>query len=289
MRRKFSDYVVYVDESGDHSLTSINPDYPIFVLVFCIFEIDSYIHETVPAVQRLKFKWFGHDTVIFHERELRKRQPPFAFADLSGTPELFLEELTTLVAESHFEIVACVIDKRAYLATGYRNENPYSIGLRFGLERVFRLLDDVNQTRRITHVIVESRGAKEDADLAETFDRTLQGLEIKSLGNTFRLRFVPKSINSTGLQLADMIARPVGISQLRPNQENRAWKAIQSKFWRSQRERSEATGLYLVPEKHQAPDCSEAGSRLGMPDPLEVRLASKSDNLNEEGQDPVDD
>ena len=30
--RVFSDYVVYVDESGDHSLTSIDADYPVFVL-----------------------------------------------------------------------------------------------------------------------------------------------------------------------------------------------------------------------------------------------------------------
>ncbi|WP_200870131.1 DUF3800 domain-containing protein [Catenovulum agarivorans] len=35
--QKFSDFVVYVDGSGDHSLTSINPDYPVFVLAFCIF------------------------------------------------------------------------------------------------------------------------------------------------------------------------------------------------------------------------------------------------------------
>ena len=31
----FGDHIVFVDESGDHSLTSINPDYPVFVLAFC--------------------------------------------------------------------------------------------------------------------------------------------------------------------------------------------------------------------------------------------------------------
>lgn len=35
--RRFSDYVVYVDESGDHSLASIDPDYPVFVLTLCVF------------------------------------------------------------------------------------------------------------------------------------------------------------------------------------------------------------------------------------------------------------
>jgi len=35
---EFSDYIVYVDESGDHNLERINPEYPLFVLAFCIFE-----------------------------------------------------------------------------------------------------------------------------------------------------------------------------------------------------------------------------------------------------------
>ncbi|WP_338012591.1 DUF3800 domain-containing protein [Rhizobium sp. LCM 4573] len=34
----YSDFIIYVDESGDHSLTSIDVNYPIFVLSFCIFE-----------------------------------------------------------------------------------------------------------------------------------------------------------------------------------------------------------------------------------------------------------
>jgi hypothetical protein len=28
----FSDYIVFVDESGDHGMTTIDPGYPIFVL-----------------------------------------------------------------------------------------------------------------------------------------------------------------------------------------------------------------------------------------------------------------
>jgi len=45
---KFSDYIIYVDESGDHSLESIDPDYPIFVLSFCIFKKSKYTSISVP-------------------------------------------------------------------------------------------------------------------------------------------------------------------------------------------------------------------------------------------------
>ena len=40
--RRFSDYVVYVDESGDHSLERIDPDYPVFVLALCVFHKRHY-------------------------------------------------------------------------------------------------------------------------------------------------------------------------------------------------------------------------------------------------------
>ncbi len=46
MQKIFSDYVVYVDESGDHSMESVNPSYPIFALAFCIFH-KRYYCETV--------------------------------------------------------------------------------------------------------------------------------------------------------------------------------------------------------------------------------------------------
>jgi hypothetical protein len=73
----FSDYVVYADESGDHSLTSINPQNPVFVLAFCIFEKRAYVDMVVPMVQRLKFDFFGHDCVVLHGHEIRKAHGEF--------------------------------------------------------------------------------------------------------------------------------------------------------------------------------------------------------------------
>jgi len=38
----FSDYIVYVDESGDRGLGEIDPQFPVFALVFCIVSKDKY-------------------------------------------------------------------------------------------------------------------------------------------------------------------------------------------------------------------------------------------------------
>jgi hypothetical protein len=47
----------------------------------------------------------------------------------------------------------------------------------------------------------------------------------------FEIVFADKKTNSTGLQLADLVARPVGIHVLRPHQENRAFDVLKRKFF----------------------------------------------------------
>ncbi len=68
-----SDYIVYVDESGDHSLESINPRYPLFVLAFCVFQKDQYAQKVIPELSSLKISTSGHDLIILHEQEIRKK------------------------------------------------------------------------------------------------------------------------------------------------------------------------------------------------------------------------
>ena len=42
--------------------------------------------------------------------------------------------------------------------------------------------------------------------------------------------FLNKSANSTGLQIADLIARPIALHELRPHQQNRAFNIIKPKL-----------------------------------------------------------
>jgi hypothetical protein len=41
---RFSDTIVYVDESGDHGVASIDTTYPVFVLLFVVFKTNTYIN-----------------------------------------------------------------------------------------------------------------------------------------------------------------------------------------------------------------------------------------------------
>lgn len=53
-------FIIDADESGNQSLKSVEQEYPVFVLAFCVFDIDDYIYKVVPAFQKLKFDWLGH-------------------------------------------------------------------------------------------------------------------------------------------------------------------------------------------------------------------------------------
>lgn len=243
----FSDYVIYVDESGDHGLTSIDPDYPIFVLNFCIFEQEHYAGTVVPALKRFKFRWFGHDVVVLHEHDIVKQKAPFGFLQNLTKRERFLTELTEIVEQAQFILVSAVIDKRRLITRYASPENPYEIGLRFCMERAWAFLKERGQDGRQTAVIVERRGKREDNDLELVFRRVCDGGN--RWGKMPTLSFVPadKRINSSGLQIADLTARPIGRHVLAPGQPNRAYDIIATKFRRSSAGKIDGWGLKVFP------------------------------------------
>ena len=47
----------------------------------------------------------------------------------------------------------------------------------------------------------------------------------------FDVLFSDKKVMSSGLQLADLVARPIGLKTVRPDQENRAFEVLKKKFF----------------------------------------------------------
>jgi len=227
---EFGDFIIYVDESGDHSLTSIDQSYPVFVLAFCLVEIDVYTRVIAPDLQALKFRYFGHDLAVLHERDIRKAQGDFTLLFPHETKAKFQNELGQIIANSSFSILASPIDKNEFAARNSPGRNPYSVALGHGLRALYKELEYLGQAGRTTLVVVESRGPKEDKELRDEF-RTLMELNLPSgIRGTFELVSAHKSANVLGLQLADLVARPIGVKSLRPDQTNRAFEVIQAKL-----------------------------------------------------------
>ncbi|WP_076418070.1 DUF3800 domain-containing protein [Colwellia sp. UCD-KL20] len=243
----FSDFVVYVDEAGDHSLASIDADFPVFVLAFCIFEKQQYIKQTTPAVQKFKFNYFGHDMTILHEREIRKSIAPFNILQNRNIRQNFINDLSQIMADAPFTLVASCISKHSFVSRRGNNENPYHVAMQFGLERVFYFLQEKKQVNKKTHIVFERRGKKEDNELELEFRRLLDQSNINGMAESLDIIFADKKVNSTGLQLADMVARPIGRHIMEPTQVNRAFEIIEKKFRRSPQGNIKGWGLKCYP------------------------------------------
>ena len=236
-RLAFSDYIIFADESGDHGLEGFSPAYPLFVLAFALVEKERYLAEVVPALQRMKMDFFGHDQVVLHERDIRKQLPPFGFLRTDPTTRAaFLERMNSVVAAAPFDLFCAVIQKERLKEKYATAWNPYEIALLFCMEQALSRLQALGQEGRRVHVVFESRGRPEDAALELAFRRITANAVAWGYKRPdfsyceWEPLIVPKSVNSSGLQLADLAARPVGLRTLRPSQPNRAFDVLQPKL-----------------------------------------------------------
>lgn len=248
----FSNWVVYVDESGNYNTDTYTAEYPVFVLAFCVFHKKNYVANVVGELERFKFEYFGHDLVVLHEREIRKELGHFQFPN-KKFKQNFIGSLHSILDKANFITISCSIDKKKLHDNNLDiGDNLYHVALGFCFESLFELMSEKKQIDRKTHVVFESRGKKEDKDLELEFRRICDGANEKRIHFPFDIVFADKRANSTGLQIADLVARPIGLRVIKPAQANRAFDVITKKFFcRDGRafvgENFEGYGLHIYP------------------------------------------
>lgn len=184
--------------------------------------------------------------VILHEADIRRKKG--AFARLSREArEDFLDTLSEIISKSDFQLVAVVIEKHKLKDRYSKPAHPYHLALEYGLERIYRLLKGAGQGHALTYIVCEARGAKEDAELELEFRRIRDGANYFQRPLPFDLIIADKKSNSEGLQLADLTARPIGLTVLRPGQPNRAAEALDAKFYRDRVGNKLGMGLKVFP------------------------------------------
>lgn len=236
---EFSDYIVFVDESGSPTLNPLDPNYPIFVLVFCVVEKTIYAERIQPSIKKLKFEFFGHDMAVLHSHDIRKPKGDFLFLLNAEKRARFLARIDEVVGGADMNLIVHIIDKPALIRRYAKPFDPYHIALRMCLEQLSLFLRERDQAGKLTHVIAESRGRTEDRHLELEFRRILDpsfnwGMaDSFPVGDTpFELKFVEKKINSAGLQLADLTGQPIGRNYLKPDQPNHAFELVRGKVFK---------------------------------------------------------
>lgn len=158
--------LLFLDESGDHNLGVIDPQYPLFVLGGCI--IDNDYHENVmsPKVKQYKLNLFGNDDFILHTADIVRQRDIFHKLTDKVFREHFYKETNRLIRELEYIVVASAIRKNEHLSQyGLSAIDPYMLSLKLIVER-FAYKVRNKGTGVHGHIIAESRDETLDNDAA---------------------------------------------------------------------------------------------------------------------------
>ncbi|MBE3088855.1 MAG: DUF3800 domain-containing protein [Actinobacteria bacterium] len=228
--------LLFLDESGHHGLKKINQEFPIFLLACCIFEEAYYKEIFINQVKELKIKHFNDPEIIFHSRDIRKWQNQFkCLGDINKRSE-FYKDLDNLIKNSKFKIIASAINKDKLIQLyGPRADNPYNMSLSFILERSIFYTDNIGCNS--IGIIAESRGKKEDNHLFTQYQLILSNSTTYITNERFKnkiksFKFINKSENNIGTQIADLVAYPIATKIIYPDRINLAFEVFEDKIYR---------------------------------------------------------
>ena len=109
-----SRYIAFFDECGDYSLEQIDRDFPLFVLSTVIVERTVYHGQIIPAMGRLKMRFWNHEGVNLHSREIRKALGDFSFMQVPQKRALVLSALSGLMKELPITLFITAVHKQEH-------------------------------------------------------------------------------------------------------------------------------------------------------------------------------
>lgn len=225
-------FVLFMDESGDHNLVSIDRNFPIFCLAGCVFERKYYKETVRPQVDDFKLRFWGRTDVILVSSRIRKHSGDFAFLNDEQKRSDFYDAVNALINNLSFTIIAVVILKQSHLGQyGSQAQNPYSLSLEFIMER-YSMLMAAKGPREDGYMMAESRGKLEDGLLKNVYqEMSVKGTRYRNLSNISSFWMEKKEVNIAGLQVADLVAYPIATKIFRPMQENKAFDILVPKIY----------------------------------------------------------
>lgn len=229
-------YYLFIDESGDHGLTTLNPDFPVFLLCGVLISAPEYfvIRDTFNGI---KTNFWKDKQVIFHSRDIRKCEKEFQILfdmKLKGT---FYQQLNSCIENGKYTVIASAIRKDNYIKKfGRLSNDVYELALSFIIERSVFYLDDIKLPNKNLQIVIEKRGKKEDKKLDEHFQRLMARgtgyVDAQRLRDiNLNIHFRNKKENINGLQLADLVAYPTARYVIDPTRANPAFDIVAPKIY----------------------------------------------------------
>lgn len=242
--------ILFLDESGDHNLSVIDPQYPLFVLGGVIVG-QSYAEGALnDGLNAFKHSLFGRSDIVLHTADIARNRNGFEGLKDVTFRNRFYEALNALMRSLHYSVVACVIRKDAHLGRyGIAALDPYLLSLDVLVER---FCFEIGKVSGGGLIVAERRDPTLDREMDLAWlNLKIQGtryLQARAIDDRIvGLQLRPKSDNIAGLQLADLVVSPIGRHVLgKPDKED--WIIVSEKFRRSRSGQIEGHGLVVLPQ-----------------------------------------
>ena len=242
-------YFMFVDESGDASVQSIDTSFNTFILCGVLISEASYSIFDI-ACKELKMKYFETDEVIFHLSKMRAKKGVFKIFQAPAVLANFLVDFHELLTNTDFKIISVLINKPAYIIKYPQRNSVYQEALKFMCERSVFCLRKEDIVKKF-FIFMEQR------DSQDIFIKKYYTANISN-GTPFMsrmemrvcepfLNFRKKKANINGLQLADICAYPIGRKHLSPDTINPLYDIVHSKFYKSNSGEHIGYGLKIYP------------------------------------------
>ncbi len=241
--------VMFLDESGDHNLIVVDPQYPLFVLGGVIVDQAYADGQLTDEFNQLKRKLFGREDIVLHTADIVRNRNGFEELKDAAFRQRFYAELNALVARLEFAVVACAIRKDNHLKRyGVAALDPYLLSLDVLVERF--CFDVASSAGGV--IVAERRGPTLDRQLELAWlnlkiqgTRFVQASEVSERIIGLNLR--AKQSNIAGLQLADLVVSPIGRHVL-GKRDTPDWHIVESKLRRDRGGRTRGFGLVILPK-----------------------------------------
>jgi hypothetical protein len=246
--------VLFLDESGDHSLSKIDPQYPMFVLGGVIVDQEYAEGKMTRRVEDLKRSFFGRTDIVLHTADLVRNRNGFECMKETSCREAFYQALNSLMRELDYKVVACAIRKDEHIKKyNISALDPYFLALEILVER---FAFEVGKGKGI--IVAESRGPTLDNQLEIAWlNLKIQGTRFlrptKLVKRISGLSLRDKNSRIAGLELADLVVSPIGRSILGKNPKE-DYRIIEGKFRRDATGNHLGPGLIILPKKERGQD-----------------------------------
>lgn len=220
-----SEYIVFVDESGTPVTHKPDPGFPIFSLQFVLVRKDVYSHQIVPEFIAFKLKHHGSDSTILHGKNIDAKDGEFRILQDPAVFSEYVADLDGIIDRAEIKLFSAFFLHHEVAGLDSLQVHPYAYFMHVLLNEIESRIA-IDEGKTLCRVVVESRKSS-DAQMKAAYEAYKDAFRSDLV--EFEFELAEKSRNVLGLQIADLVAKPIARYCLDSTKPGREWPTVSKK------------------------------------------------------------